>query len=331
MQGKYNTLYYSAFMTGTQIMWTLREKNMHKYQSNHCRVSFRAILLPNKSIVFNYINQAMSNTTVKHIATVFPVNAEALKPDPTAHRRRSIIREFSLNTSTHGIPGLARSRSVHNRVFWIVSLLIFTGIMLFFVIESIVAYFSYPTQTLVSTIVEWPQAFPAVTICNYSPIRYDRLIGSYLNYTNAMNITNTNDTTTLSSAQAHHIREFLQYKFNRNESLREYFFPLSAMLIKCAYNGEDCSVANFTSFVSLMYGLCYTFNAKLKNTSDGGVRFSSDHGGSGNLQLRLYAHSHQYVPFMSPGTYDERITRDNSSYVFVPLLQIYLRQKNRMK
>ncbi|CAF5142835.1 unnamed protein product, partial [Rotaria sp. Silwood1] len=68
----------------------------------------------------------MTDTTIKHIATVFPVDAEALKPDLKLHRRRSIIRDFSLNTSTHGIPGIARSQSIHNRIFWIVSTLVFT-------------------------------------------------------------------------------------------------------------------------------------------------------------------------------------------------------------
>ncbi len=247
------------------------------------------------------INQRMTDSTIKHIATVFPVNAEALKPDPTAHRRRSIIREFSLNTSTHGIPGIARSQSMHNCIFWTASLLIFTGIMLYFVIESILAYFEYPTQTLVSIVVEWPQAFPAVTICNYSPLCYDRFIGPFLNYTNSLNLTNTNDTTTFSAAQASYIRDFLQYKLNQNESLNDFSFPLSSMLMRCTFNGLDCSADNFTSFISTAYGVCYTFNAKLKNTINGGVRNSGDNGGSGYLALGLYAHSHQYVPYATPG------------------------------
>ncbi len=251
------------------------------------------------------MEEPMPNSTIKHIASIFPVNAEALKPDPTAHRRRSIIREFSLNTSTHGIPGIARSQSIHNCIFWTASLLIFTGIMLYFVIQSIRAYFDYPTQTSVAVIVEWPQAFPAVTICNYSPLRYDRFIDPFLNYTNSRNITNTNDTTTFTSSQASYIRDFLQYKLNRDESLNDFFFPLSSMLINCTYNGVSCSTNDFTWFITPLYGFCYTFNAKLKN---GTVRYNSDNGAMGLLELQLYAHSHQYVPYFSKGKYHNLIT-----------------------
>ncbi len=243
----------------------------------------------------------MTDSTIKHIPTGLPVNPEDLKLKRPLQRRRSIIREFSLNTSTHGVSRIARSQSIHNRVFWSVTSLIFTGVMLYFVIESIRAYFNYPTQTSVSIVEEWPQAFPAVTICNYSPLRYDRFIGPFLNYTNTLNITNTNDTTTLNETQMLYISQFFQYKLRRDESLDEFFFPLSSMLIKCNFNGMNCSADNFTSFISTAHGLCYTFNAKLKNTIDGGVRNSGDNGGNGYLGLRFYVHSHQYVPYTAPG------------------------------
>ncbi|CAF1331132.1 unnamed protein product [Rotaria sordida] len=143
------------------------------------------------------------------------MDAEVLKADPKARGTRSIIREFSLNTSTHGIPGIARSRSIQNRIFWCISTLIFTGVMIFFITQSIRAYFEYPSQTSVSIAVEWPQAFPAVTICNYSPLRYDRFIGSFLNYTNTLNLTNTTDTTNFTFAQSLYINDFLIYKLNQ--------------------------------------------------------------------------------------------------------------------
>ena len=42
-------------------------------------------------------------------------------------RRRSIVRQFCLNTSTHALLGIARSESVHNRVFWSISFVFFHG------------------------------------------------------------------------------------------------------------------------------------------------------------------------------------------------------------
>ena len=243
----------------------------------------------------------MPNEIIQHIATVFPINREALKPDPKYRRRVSIIKEFSLNTSTHGIPGIARSRSTPNRLFWSLSLLVFTGIMMYFVIQSIITYFQYPTQTSVTSIVEWPQDFPAVTVCNYSPLRYDRFNNSFFNYLKLFNLTNARDLRNFTAEQSQYINDFLIYKLNRNESLDEYFYSLESMLIDCNFNGAVCSAKNFTWFRTAVHGLCYTFNAKLKNVANGGVRTSSENGGVGVLSLRFYTHQHQYVPYVSYG------------------------------
>ncbi|CAF1523016.1 unnamed protein product [Rotaria sordida] len=231
------------------------------------------------------------------------MDAEVLKADPKARGTRSIIREFSLNTSTHGIPGIARSRSIQNRIFWCISTLIFTGVMIFFITQSIRAYFEYPSQTSVSIAVEWPQAFPAVTICNYSPLRYDRFIGSFLNYTNTLNLTNTTDTTNFTFAQSLYINDFLVYKLNQGESLNDLFFPLESMMMDCVYNKISCYATNFTSFISSAYGLCYTFNAKLRDSFNTRVRNSSENGGTGVLQTHFYVHQHQYVPYLSYAPY----------------------------
>lgn len=243
----------------------------------------------------------MSHSTIEQIATVFPINAEALKPEPKLQRRREILRDFSLNTSAHGIPGIARSQSIHNRIFWSVSFIVFTGVTLYFTIEAIIAYYAYPTQTSITLADQWPQAFPAVTICNYCPFRYDQFIGPYLSYTNAMNLTNTTDTSTFSEEQASYINDYLQYKLNRNESLSDSYYSLSSMLIKCVYNGGNCSTTDFLEFISPMYGFCYTFNAEVNHINNGQLHYNNENGYSGVLQLDLYLQSHQYVPYLSDG------------------------------
>ncbi|CAF4006994.1 unnamed protein product, partial [Adineta steineri] len=44
------------------------------------------------------------------LATVFVINSQTLKIQRNPRRRRSIIRQFALTTSAHGIPGIARSQ-----------------------------------------------------------------------------------------------------------------------------------------------------------------------------------------------------------------------------
>ena len=243
----------------------------------------------------------MPDETIQHIATVFPITPESLKPHPKFQRRISIVKEFSLNTSTHGIPSIARSTSIPNRIFWIISSVVFAGIMAFFVIQAIRAYFDYPSQTSVSVIVEWPQAFPALTICNYGMLRSDRFIGPYFDYLKMLNLTNTTDPNNLTYEQSSYIRDFLIYKLNRNETLYDYFYSLDIMLMYCDYNGIPCSSANFTQFITASFGSCYTFNARMKNVANGGIRYNADNGGNGLLQLRLYTHQHLYVPYVALG------------------------------
>lgn len=217
----------------------------------------------------------------------------------SVHRRRSIVRDFALTTSAHGIPGIARSRTLPNRLFWSICFVAFASITLYFVTREIRAYFSYSTQTSVDMTSEWPQHFPAFTFCNLAPVRYDRFITPFLNYTASLNISDLTDSNSFTSAHMKHLFDFFQMKINRNESLDDFFFPLSSMLIRCTFNNVPCYASNFTSFSLPSYGLCHTFNAKRKGVAN--VYFSDEYGGTGNLNLRLYAHSHQYVPFVREG------------------------------
>ncbi|CAF0745170.1 unnamed protein product [Adineta ricciae] len=244
------------------------------------------------------------------LGQIFMINPKIIHIQRTTeHRRRSIIRAFALNTSAHGIPGIARSQSKHNTIFWSMCFTAFAVTTLYFVVEEIRHYFDYSTQTTVTVMSEWPQYFPAFTICNLVPVRYDRFIQPYIAFLTSLNKTNVSESTTISSTEARYIADFFQTKINRNESLDEFFFPLETMLMKCVFNGRVCSAVNFTSFSSSTYGQCYTFNAKLKNQTN--IRFSDENGGPGNLYLRFYVHSHQYVPYIREGIGMIGVVHDN--------------------
>ena len=243
----------------------------------------------------------MSNKVIDQVATVFPINAEALKPDPKFQRSRSIIKDFSLNTSTHGIPGIARSQTIPNCLFWSIASIIFLGVMLYFIVSAILTYLTYPTQTSMNVVQRWPLPFPAVTICNYFPLRHDKFIGPFLNYTNEMNWTNTTETSSFSPEQALYIDPFILDMVVRGFDYKPLLFSLDAMLISCTYNNMPCTAANFTSFTSRTYGACYTFNAKSKNLPKGGIRYNDENGDSGKLQVELYVHRHQYIPYTTSG------------------------------
>jgi hypothetical protein len=245
----------------------------------------------------------MQNTRNNNITSIVSVTREAWRPKSSRLRRRTIIREFALMTSIHGLPSIARSENKHNCIFWSISCVIFIGIMIFSVGQAIINYFQYPTQISVSIDVEQSQAFPAVTFCNYAPGRFDRLIGLFLNDMNSINLTNINDTITITPEQVAVVEQLLLEKVNAGDSIDEYLFSLDIMLISCLYNNETCTADDFISFLSSMHGRCFTFNAKTKTANGSHVRRTSDNGGTGKLQLRLYAQSQLYVPFVSEGLF----------------------------
>ena len=252
-------------------------------------------------MAFRESNLTMTDFTIKHIATVFPVTAEALQPPGKFNQRRDIIKDFGLNTSAHGIPGIARGESAFNRIFWFFSFVVFTGIMTYFITQAILAYYKYPTLVSIEYDDVWPQPFPAVTVCNYSPIRYDTFIKPFLNYMKSQNFTDTTDSSNFTAQQAVHISDFIQQKLNQNESLIEFYYPLSDLLISCVYNGKKCSSADFVQFISPVHGLCHTFNTEAASINNGTVHYNNENGYSGELHLELYMHSHQYVPYLSNG------------------------------
>ena len=247
------------------------------------------------------MDTAADNNCMNNLAAILPVDNNVWKLDPARQRARSIIREFALNTSTHAIPGIARSQSMANRIFWSISFISFTGIMVYFIAKSIINYFEYPVQTGVAVFIEQPQIFPAFTFCNHGFFRYDKMIDEYVNYTNSKNITNTTASAPFTPTQSLYLQDFLVEKINSGETVDDSLFTLDMMLIDCNYNSKQCNKADFISFISASYGFCYTFNAKTKQNNNSRLRFVDENGGIGILTLRLYAHSHLYTPYVLAG------------------------------
>ena len=156
----------------------------------------------------------MTNTVNKYMSKIVLVNQEGCKSDSFKPCLRSIIRDFASNTSIHGLPDIARSQSKYNYIFWSTLLLSFAGVMAYFVIESIEIYFEYPTQTLVSIVAERSQEFPAVTFCNYTSIRSYTLNELFLNYTESLNTTNSNDASTFTVERSRVLLNFFIQQLN---------------------------------------------------------------------------------------------------------------------
>lgn len=236
------------------------------------------------------------------MATISPLATKTVwQSDPVRHRTRSIVREFALNTSAHALPGIARSRSITNSLFWTLSFLLFTGTMSYFIVETIINYFSYPVQTNVNIAVDRSHPFPAVTFCNYGIARWDLIQADLANYLFLNNLTNSSASSAIDDNSTIYLLDFMIFTLNRNGSLAKYFFDIKDMMIGCTYNEQICTEKDFTPFMSTGHGYCYTFNAKSNNILTKPLRNINDGGNFGNLQIQLYAYSHLYIPYFTQG------------------------------
>lgn len=230
-----------------------------------------------------------------------PVTKNSHKMESKRQTHVSIIHEFCATTTAHGLPSIARSQSIHNRIFWIISFIGFFGATTYFIVIAIQAYFDYETKMDINYDKQWPQNFPAVSVCSMSPFRLDQLYEPLVNFINRTTSTNGTPTDNQPTFDLRFLNNFMIDTLNRNQSLEPYAFSLASILQFCSFNGIPCSADNFTTFYSFTYGLCFTFNARLKDLDDGGIRLGNLNGGIGVLSLGFYVHTNQYLPYVSPG------------------------------
>ena len=179
-------------------------------------------------------------------------------------RRRSVIQDFFRLTSIHGLPAIARAYNPKNLFCWSVIFFLFFAAMLYFVIISILVYFTYPTQTNVDIVLEYPMLFPAVTVCNYGSIRYDLIIHPFINYTNSIGLTSINN-----SAAPDFSNPLVQYALDQfiinivdeGKVNNEYLFDLNEFLVSCSYNDLLCSASDFVPVSSFL--IHYIFSLSL--------------------------------------------------------------------
>ncbi|CAF1068437.1 unnamed protein product [Adineta ricciae] len=209
-------------------------------------------------------------------------------------RRRSIVIDYLIATSTHGLRGVGRAYSKSNKIFWIITFTFATGLMFYFVISAILQYFAYPTQTNVEINLDPQMNFPAVTICSGNPNPYKRINASLVDFFYRLYPSNvTFNQSFLNSLQ---IPLYIDL-FNRNktEELQSISFQLTDMMLSCTYNGISCLNAFITS-ITPSFGNCYTFNWKTSTPFFTLNNFSSTFVARDGLAMSFYIPRESYFP-----------------------------------
>ena len=77
-----------------------------------------------------------------------------------------IIKNWFLNSPSHGIRRISHANSILGRVFWSTIFILFTTLMCFFIYTVIEKFSAYPTKISLSVRqYRDPDHFPAVTFC----------------------------------------------------------------------------------------------------------------------------------------------------------------------
>ncbi|NP_001296656.1 acid-sensing ion channel 1-like [Hydra vulgaris] len=166
---------------------------------------------------------------------------------PQEQKRRTIKQYLAYageNISIHGLSHVFDKReNFICRTVWLLITIAAFGYAVQKVYESTLNYFSYPFSTARMKIHVNQMDFPAVSFCNLNDFRYSATKGTKLDKAIL-----SNDKKSISG------EEYLNITLKARHKIEE-------MLVDCEFDGNKCSVHNFTEFNWNQGELCFTFNS----------------------------------------------------------------------
>lgn len=160
------------------------------------------------------------------------------------------------STTLHGIRNVFSDGSRLRRFIWLLCLFGSTATFLKVTSNLISSYLSYDVITRVSLVNQDHAIFPAVTICNFNPMRKD--------YIEKMNLTNLLSLVGYEAGEANPPAwKDLEEVFNTSmvDVLIDggHKMTYGNMFQSCTFQERECRAEDFKPVFTRM-GLCYTFN-----------------------------------------------------------------------
>ena len=224
-------------------------------------------------------------------------------------------------------------KSPHNAIRIILSVYVCLAICLasYTIIESILAYFTYQVITTSRTLHETPTLYPKVTICSshifqtgYALELLKKANTRLYPHVDVLNLTQMKEfPLNAKLSMIEHIHTLASGQVNEksfsNENRKKLSHALSDILLKCKYNYQPCTPADFLWTFDANYGNCYIFNSGV-NASTGqpiGLQYANTAGSLFGLQLDIYVNFNESLKyFRARGTGKGLLIRiDNSSYL----------------
>lgn len=204
-----------------------------------------------------------------------------------------VIKDFSGYTTLHGFHFVLDSASRIRRIIWITLISLGICALFFQFRDNWRKLRSY--ESVIGKDIEHAEKllYPAITICNQNMMRKSKILG-----TDAQTFLDQQDHVKLHILGNKILEEKTSPDFDPAESVMKHGHNLSEMMKDCEWKNQPCTSANFSSFISFMRGVCYTFNSdqrghqKLYVTTSGKVQA---------LSLYLDAQPEEYY---GPYSYD---------------------------
>lgn len=199
----------------------------------------------------------------------------------------SQVKEFFGNTSLHGVRYF-NEKSTFRKLVWFLALIAAAGVCGKQVYDTLRAFYGRPFSTTVTRHRLSEMDFPAVTLCNMNMISKKQYATAVRKWNLMPGSENQTDEQLREEIQAMlSLFSYRQFKEEYLEKFREKLFshPLfeergpifKAFLTSfshsiegmlsldwldpCIWRSKECGPLNFTSFVNLKMGQCYTFNS----------------------------------------------------------------------
>lgn len=192
------------------------------------------------------------------------------------------------------------------RICWVLLTLASFGVVIFFTYDACKKYLEYKTTTHYAVKRTTNLPFPAVTVCNFNPLRYYAVLQG----ASSVNITDlpyfyllcsfyqldretfpecySEATINMTKADNRSLSEIYEFFGHQKRSMIPNVGPPAWYQSSCLYASGACSSANF-SLIHTEYGNCYTFNgdpdSKLKAYA---------HGQKSGLEVLLNVEQQEY-------------------------------------
>jgi hypothetical protein len=228
------------------------------------------------------------------------------KHSPPIIKKRTLLKTLTKETlgneATQGLLRIFDTPYTILKIFWLISLLGCGSLCAYLVLQTLIAYLSYPVYTTTTTVHEIPTDFPKITICNsmlaITEYAYEMIKEINEEMYPDVNIFNQSQIGQISfwneagpkfwDVYSAFLARINSASFSDVER-QKLSHSFNDFLIYCYFNGRQCDEIHFIWKWDPRYGNCYSFNSGVYPSGESAsYKQSSLPGIDLGLQLLLY-------------------------------------------